>query len=156
MNIELKQNKVLLPDSVYVWKAEELNQIIQEIQNVIISGQLTPQTSDVSQLEQAIQYLINEGTSDVLIEANQYTNQQIQEALSGAIHFTGYVSEDEPEDPALRIGSKWISASAMPTTFPVTGVKKWDGSSWVTDSDYTPDIFDLWSLPTLLGGLGGI
>jgi hypothetical protein len=148
MNIELKQNKVLLPDSVYVWKAEELNQIIQEIQNVILSGQLTPQTSDASQLEQAIQYLINEGTSDVLIEANQYTNQQIQEALNGAIHFTGYVSTSPPVDPALRVGSKWINASVMPTTFPVTGVKKYDGDSWVDDDDYTPDIFDLWSLMT--------
>ncbi|MDR2437247.1 MAG: hypothetical protein LBD17_04175 [Endomicrobium sp.] len=148
MQVELKQNKVLLPNSVYVWKAEELNQIIQEIQNVITSGQLQPQSTDVTQLNQAIDYLISQGNSATLIAAQQYTNQQIEEALTGAIHFTGYVSTSTPVDPALRVGSKWITASAMPTTFPVTGVKKWDGTNWVADSNYTPDIFDLWSLMT--------
>ncbi|MDR3113529.1 MAG: hypothetical protein LBU09_04055 [Endomicrobium sp.] len=148
MYIPNKQNAKVLPNSPTVWKAEELNQIIQELQNIITAGGINPDAQNAAQVLQALQILFAnpESVASALNAANNYTNEQIAQALSGAIHFSGYVSAAQPDGTNFKIGDKWINASSMPVTFPVSDVKKWDGSTWVADDNYTPAVFDLWSL----------
>ncbi|MDR2096020.1 MAG: hypothetical protein LBP76_10965 [Treponema sp.] len=47
----------------------------------------------------------------------------------------------------ISVDELWIAGSddTPPLVFPVTGVKKWDGTAWVDNPDYTPHINDLWA-----------
>ena len=148
MYIPNKQNAKVLPNSPTVWKAEELNQIIQELQNIITAGNINPDAQDAAQVLQALQVLFANPASvtNALNASMNYTDEQIAQALSGAIHFIGYVSAAQPSGTNFKVGDKWINASSMPESFPVSEVKKWDGSDWIDDDNYTPAVFDLWSL----------
>lgn len=69
-------------------------------------------------------------------------DEKIAAAIQGVLHFSGYVRDTEPPD--AKEGDLWIVANAMPPTFPVEAQKMLAGE-WV-DVEYTPSIFDLWSL----------
>ncbi|MDR2191983.1 MAG: hypothetical protein LBO62_03805 [Endomicrobium sp.] len=146
MNISEKQNAKALPNSPTVWKAEELNQIIRELQNIITQYGIQPNGSDTTQVYQALQVLKNIAKQEAMNGAAQYTDAQIAQAISSVIHFVGYVSSSQPSGANFKVGDKWITASSMPSSFPVSNVKKWSGSAWVADNNYTPAVFDLWSL----------
>lgn len=66
MNIGQKQNKNLFPTSVYTFTAEELNQIVDELQHIITSAGLTKDASDTTQVLQAMRLLLS-GTFESLI-----------------------------------------------------------------------------------------
>lgn len=55
MEIQLKENEYALPASPSRWTAEELNQIIQELQNVITAFNQTPDANNVTQLLTALE-----------------------------------------------------------------------------------------------------
>lgn len=78
----------------------------------------------------------------------------IQSVAAGgnSLAFKGYIGPDEPVDPAIGIGDIWIQSSALPTTFPVTGVQQWDGSSWTGAPDYSPSRFDLFTFTPTTNG----
>lgn len=57
MNIEQKQNKNIFPSSIYTFKAEELNQIVNELQYIITTGGLTPDNADTTQVLQALRLI---------------------------------------------------------------------------------------------------
>lgn len=48
MEIQLKENERVLPESPSRWTAEEFNQIIQELQNVLTAFSVTPNAVDVT------------------------------------------------------------------------------------------------------------
>lgn len=57
MNIGQKQNKNTFPDSIYTFKAEELNQIVNELQYIITAGGLTPDNADTTQVLQSLRLI---------------------------------------------------------------------------------------------------
>lgn len=54
MKIDLKENARVLPESNTIWKAEELNQLSQELQNILIEYGITPDAANVTQLLTAL------------------------------------------------------------------------------------------------------
>lgn len=70
------------------------------------------------------------------------TMADLDEIKQTSLTFIGYVSTSEPTGYTFKIGNKWINASVMPTEFPITGVKTWNGSAWVAGDDLTPVDFD--------------
>lgn len=66
MNIEQKSNKNLFPTSIYTFSAEELNQIVDELQNIITTAGLTKDATDKTQVLQAMRLLLS-GTFESLV-----------------------------------------------------------------------------------------
>lgn len=75
-------------------------------------------------------------------ESEIATMADLDEIKQTSLTFIGYVSTSTPTGYTFKIGNKWINASKMPTAFPITGVKTWNGSAWVADDDFTPVDFD--------------
>lgn len=59
MNIEQKQNKNIFPTSIYTFSAEELNQIINELQYIIDIAGLTKDASDSTQVLQSLRLIFS-------------------------------------------------------------------------------------------------
>lgn len=59
MNIEQKQNKNVFPTSIYTFSAEELNQIVDELQHIIDVAGLTKDASDSTQVLQSLRLIFS-------------------------------------------------------------------------------------------------
>jgi len=59
MNIEQKQNKNIFPTSIYTFSAEELNQIVNELQHIIDVAGLTKDASDSTQVLQSLRLIFS-------------------------------------------------------------------------------------------------
>lgn len=59
MDIEQKQNKNIFPTSIYTFSAEELNQIVNELQHIIDTAGLTRDASDSTQVLQALRLIFS-------------------------------------------------------------------------------------------------
>lgn len=59
MNIEQKQNKNIIPTSIYTFSAEELNQIVNELQHIIDVAGLTKDASDSTQVLQSLRLIFS-------------------------------------------------------------------------------------------------
>lgn len=59
MDIEQKQNKNIFPTSIYTFSAEELNQIVNELQYIIDTAGLTKDASDSTQVLQALRLIFS-------------------------------------------------------------------------------------------------
>lgn len=75
-------------------------------------------------------------------ESEIATMADLDEIKQTSLTFIGYVSTSEPTGYTFKIGNKWVNANEMPTEFPITGVKTWNGSAWVDGDDFTPVDFD--------------
>lgn len=75
-------------------------------------------------------------------ESEIATMADLDEIKQTSLTFIGYVSTSEPTGYTFKIGNKWINSDTMPTRFPITGVKTWNGSAWVDGDDFTPVDFD--------------
>lgn len=59
MDIGQKQNKNIFPTSIYTFSAEELNQIVNELQHIIDTAGLTRDASDSTQVLQALRLIFS-------------------------------------------------------------------------------------------------
>lgn len=59
MDIGQKQNKNTFPTSIYTFSAEELNQIVNELQHIINTAGLTPNSTDSTQVLQALRLIFS-------------------------------------------------------------------------------------------------
>lgn len=59
MNIEQKQNRNIFPTSIYTFSAEELNQIVNELQHIIDVAGLTKDASDSTQVLQSLRLIFS-------------------------------------------------------------------------------------------------
>lgn len=62
MHIEQKQDRIFKPNSIYTLSAEETNQQTTELEGLISHAGLTPSASDLTQVSQAVDALIDEAT----------------------------------------------------------------------------------------------
>jgi hypothetical protein len=72
MYIPNKQNKKVLPNSPYVWKAEELNQITQELQNVIMDAGITLDENQTNQVITAVNNKITTASQGGSLQAYDF------------------------------------------------------------------------------------
>jgi hypothetical protein len=77
------------------------------------------------------------------------TDDLVNQARISTYHFSGWITETDPRSLA-KPGERWLDAPAPP---PAAGpwplaVKTWDADTadWL-DAEYTPQDFDIWSLP---------
>lgn len=90
---------------------------------------------------------IEQNANDITdVKSNTYSKTQtdnlIQQVKESVYHFDGFVSLEQPVNAV--VGDKWINSDTMPTEFPETGVKVYDGTTWNNDVDYTSQNFDSW------------
>lgn len=119
MDIEAKQNKNTFPDSIYTFKAEELNQIVNELQYIITTGGLTKNASDTTQVLAALRIIFeymdstkindNNGTN---IKSQYQRNRDFEAAIAGGlVSLTGvYVPYG---GSVLPPGWLWCDGSAI-------------------------------------------
>lgn len=119
MDIEAKQNKNTFPDSVYTFKAEELNQIVNELQYIITTGGLTKNASDTTQVLAALRIIFEYMDSTKINDNNgvntksQYQrNRDFEAAIAGGlVSLTGvYVPYG---GSVLPPGWLWCDGSAL-------------------------------------------
>lgn len=139
MKIDDKVDAVYIPDSPSRIKANDYNQIKNEIQDCITEAGLTP-TKDVIQLPQALKILTAQSSAEQVAgieakipaeasETNQLADKQFVQDLTSALNFVQWV------DALPETGeSKYIYAVPREETDTdgkqIAALYLWDGSSW--------------------------
>lgn len=139
MKIDDKVDAVYIPDSPSRIKANDYNQIKNEIQDCITEAGLTP-TKDVIQLPQALKILTAQSSAEEVAgieakipaeasETNQLADKQFVQDLTSALNFVKWV-DTLPETGE----SKYIYAVPREETDTdgkqIAALYLWDGSAW--------------------------
>lgn len=139
MKIDDKVDAVYIPDSPSRIKANDYNQIKNEIQDCITEAGLTP-TKDVIQLPQALKILTAQSSAEEVAgieakipaeasETNQLADKQFVQDLTSALNFVQWV-DTLPETGE----SKYIYAVPREETDTdgkqIAALYLWDGSAW--------------------------
>ena len=139
MLINDKVDAVYIPDSPSRIKANDYNQIKNEIQDCITEAGLTP-TKDVIQLPQALKILTAQSSAEEVAgieakipaeasETNQLADKQFVQDLTSALNFVKWV-DTLPETGE----SKYIYAVPREETDKdgkqIAALYLWDGSAW--------------------------
>ena len=92
MNVSEKQNKNTLPVSPFVLRAEEINQLVAELQYIITLAELVPDSEDTTQVWEALQILFATFSSTQIIDDNgenektqSERNREYEAALAGGV-----------------------------------------------------------------------
>ena len=92
MNVSEKQNKNILPVSPFVLRAEEINQLVAELQYIITLAELVPDSEDTTQVWEALQILFATFSSTQIIDDNGENektqaerNREYEAALAGGV-----------------------------------------------------------------------
>ena len=92
MNVSEKQNKNILPVSPFVLRAEEINQLVAELQYIITLAELVPDSEDTTQVWEALQILFATFSSTQIIDDNGENektqaerNREYEAALTGGV-----------------------------------------------------------------------
>lgn len=92
MNVSKKQNKNILPVSPFVLRAEEINQLVAELQYIITLAELVPDSEDTTQVWEALQILFATFSSTQIIDDNgenektqSERNREYEAALVGGV-----------------------------------------------------------------------
>ena len=92
MNVSEKQNKNTLPVSPFVLRAEEINQLVAELQYIITLAELVPDSEDTTQVWEALQILFATFSSTQIIDDNGENektqaerNREYEAALAGGV-----------------------------------------------------------------------
>ena len=92
MNVSEKQNKNTLPVSPFVLRAEDINQLVSELQYIITLAELVPDSEDTTQVWEALQILFATLSSTQIIDDNgenektqSERNREYEAALAGGV-----------------------------------------------------------------------
>lgn len=104
MHVEQKQNRIYKPQSIYTLAAEESNQPVTELENLIREGGLTPSAGDLTQVKTAVNNIVNTAANNLQSQIDAITSaSDVFDVVGTYAELQAYDTTDVPLNDIIKV-----------------------------------------------------